>query len=181
MTATPLLVVSYFAVGPAVAALTFARETSSNSEGLFSNGAQSAAIWQRLSLGFGLLVIAMTCWPIFLGEWLRDLIALHKARRGVAKAAAYEPAPVGGAAFLAALFAPAIIQRDKRPNICPVCGHAPVAVVLYGAPTHFDLEGLRRGLVVSGGCILKPRSALWKCTACRQFIYETGRTPNNQD
>lgn len=66
-------------------------------------------------------------------------------------------------------------EAEERPKACPKCGHAPVAVILYGLPD--DSEKLERqlktGELVLGGCVIFGDDPEWECTQCGTAIFRT--------
>ena len=68
---------------------------------------------------------------------------------------------------------PERIERSRKPETCPNCGHKPVAQILYGLPDfspELD-EELKAGTVSLGGCCITDDDPAWECIHCGQRIY----------
>jgi hypothetical protein len=65
---------------------------------------------------------------------------------------------------------------QDRPTRCPVCGHEPVAEVLYGMPAFSEelQRDLETGRTVIGGCVVSGDEPLWACKRCGARISALG-------
>ncbi len=60
------------------------------------------------------------------------------------------------------------MRCGKKPQVCPNCGHSPVADILFGLIDYEHYEqAIARGEVVLGGCCIPWKNRPhWQCTAC---------------
>ena len=57
---------------------------------------------------------------------------------------------------------------EEKPDVCPNCGHSPVAEILYGLLNDSDdlNRDLKAGLVTLGGCWHSGDDPAWECLEC---------------
>jgi hypothetical protein len=187
VTAMHSLFVLYAIAGLALSALTYGREALADPGTLFGDGGREVLAWKVGVLLLAMAAAAAACWPIFLCDWLIGLAfrlqsrmrslqsPLLDARLSRRLIVDRELSGVSGSAYLAALFAPARVERRIKPCVCPTCGHSPVADVVYGAPETIYIEAVRGGTIVLGGCVHSANSPEWKCSFCRQAIRRVGK------
>ena len=65
------------------------------------------------------------------------------------------------------------VEVSAPPEACPCCGHAPVAVILYGLPNFSETlkKALADGTVVLGGCVVSRDDPEWRCANCGAVLY----------
>lgn len=65
-------------------------------------------------------------------------------------------------------------SAPRKPKICPSCGSARIASILYGYPG--SDEKLRRdlddGKIVLGGCCLTGNDPKWECVECGAQVFK---------
>ena len=67
------------------------------------------------------------------------------------------------------------IVSTERPDQCPICGHEPLAKILYGLPDFKDPEFQRSqaaGEITCGGCCITGIEPKWQCVECGQRIWQ---------
>lgn len=61
----------------------------------------------------------------------------------------------------------------RKPRTCPVCGHKPVAEILYGMPVPSEelFQQRDEGKIVIAGCCIMIPYPKWECTTCDTQFY----------
>ena len=69
---------------------------------------------------------------------------------------------------------PTRIERFRKPEECPNCGHSPVSDIEYGlVKMNDDLKRrIDEGIAVLGGCVITGDDPEWVCTNCGKRIYK---------
>jgi len=65
------------------------------------------------------------------------------------------------------------IRVKCKPRMCPNCGSARVASILYGMPTYSDKlsDDLEAGRVVLGDCCVGTDKPVWQCVDCKTDLF----------
>ncbi len=68
------------------------------------------------------------------------------------------------------------MQRDyeTKPEKCPLCGATTIAEIIYGLirPTQEQLQEIKEGKWIMGGCLYHPVLAKWLCLKCNARMYK---------
>lgn len=61
----------------------------------------------------------------------------------------------------------------RKPQSCPVCGHKPVAEILYGMPRASEelFQQEKEGKIVIAGCCIMIPTPKWECTKCEEQFF----------
>jgi len=71
---------------------------------------------------------------------------------------------------------PKRLEYEHKPRICPVCGSARVAEILWGMPAYSEemQKDLDAGRIVLGGCCIFGDEPTWQCADCGTDFYLKG-------
>jgi len=70
----------------------------------------------------------------------------------------------------------------RKPALCPLCGSARVAEILWGMPAFSEQmqKDLDAGKIVLGGCCIFGDEPTWQCADCGTDFYHKGQGDNDE-